>query len=55
MEDVTQGSASHVDSLQLEPPQCVGIRWSDEKEKQMEQLELTKKGGTEEEYSVGSG
>lgn len=32
MEDVTQGPAGHVDSLQWEPPQCSSMWWSDGRE-----------------------
>lgn len=51
MEDVTQGPASHVASLQQEPPQCGSVWWSDGRERDVERpersedMELETQGG----------
>lgn len=39
MEDVTQGP-----SAMQEPPQCVGVSCSDDRERELEQLELNEEG-----------
>lgn len=39
MKDITQEPAICKSSLQLEPPQCASIWWSDGKERETEQLE----------------
>jgi hypothetical protein len=44
MEDAIQGSGSHMASLQLEPPQCVNMLWSDGKESKWSSI--MKKDGT---------
>lgn len=39
MENVTKGPTSHTASLQQEPSQCVGMWWSEGREREVEQLE----------------
>ena len=43
MEDVTQGPASCVASLYLEPPQCASMWWTDGRDREMEQPEHCEK------------
>lgn len=39
MENVTKGPTSHTASLRQEPSQCVGMWWSEGREREVEQLE----------------
>lgn len=46
MDDVTQGQAIHMASLQQEPTQCAYMWWTDKREGKAERLGIVKRDGT---------